>query len=128
MHRYRLLRILSLLAFWGLLVGCDATTKKPANLIAADKMVNILADIHLAESKVARMNLHSTDSANFVYKRLEKGIFKKYQIDTSAYNKSYVYYSSQPAELEALYQRVVEKLQKQATPKAVTTKDTAKKG
>ena len=124
MHRYKLPRLVPVWALLTLLTACDFTDKKPGNLIPADKMVNVLAEVHLAESKVSRLNLRGTDSANLVYKRLEQAIFKKYQVDTSAYTKSYIYYSSHPAEFEVLYQRVVEKLQKRTAPK----KDTTKKG
>lgn len=130
MHRHKSPRLLVPLTLLSLFIGCAPVDEKPDNLIPADKMANVLAEIHIAESKVSRLNIRSTDSANVVYKRLERGIFKKFAVDTSAYNKSYAYYSSHPAELEALYQQVVAKLQKQSSAKHAPAdsmkRDTAK--
>ncbi|WP_229201705.1 DUF4296 domain-containing protein [Arsenicibacter rosenii] len=86
--------------------------QKPDNLIPPDKMADVLTEIHLAESRVSRLNLRSLDSSNLVYQRLEGQIFKKFAVDTSAYRKSYAYYSSHPVELEGVYKQVTEKLQK----------------
>lgn len=80
-------------------------------------MAAILTDVHLAETRVSRMGLASSDSANVVYKRLERQIFTKHKVDATAYEKSYIYYSSHPREMESLYKRIVEKLQKQMDTK-----------
>lgn len=88
------------------------TTSKPDNLVAPERMAQILAEVHITEARVSRMGLRSSDSSAIVYKRLEQNIYKKYQVDTAAYAKSYTYYSTHPAELEAIYNEVVEKLKK----------------
>lgn len=108
-----------LLLLSGLLVMACGTPgdDRPANLLDEDRMVAILVDVHLAENRVSRLGLPSSDSANVVYKRLERQIFKKHGVDTSAYEKSYVYYSSHPREMEAIYKRIVETLQKQLDTK-----------
>ena len=101
-----------LLGGW-LFVACTAPEdKQPDNLISEAQMTAILTDIHLAESQVSRMALGSSDSSNIVYKRLEKQIFKKFKVDTSAYTKSYVFYSSHPRQMEEIYKQVVENLKK----------------
>ena len=101
-----------LLGGW-LLVACAAPEdKQPDNLISEAQMTAILTDIHLAESQVSRMGLGSSDSSNMVYKRLEKQIFQKFKVDTSAYTKSYVFYSSHPRRMEEIYKQVVENLKK----------------
>lgn len=110
-----LIKVIKSLAWIGLLLigwSCGPSgDKPPANLIAEDKMVDILTDIHLAESRVSKLSLGSPDSSAIVYKRLERDIFKKYKVDTSTYNTSYMYYSSRPKLLEEIYQQVVDKLQ-----------------
>jgi len=100
-----------LLLFGGLLTGCQTTDDKPDNLVDTDKMARILTDVHLAENRVSRLGIPSTDSANLVYKRLEKQILRRHSVDTSAYEKSYVYYSSHPREMEIIYKQIVAKLQ-----------------
>ena len=82
----------------------------PDNLITPDKMASILADIHLAEAHVGKLNMRNSDSAAIVFKRLQSRAFTNARVDTSAYAKSYVYYSSHPAELARIYEQVIEKL------------------
>lgn len=77
-------------------------------------MSAILTEIHLAEARVSRMSLGSADSSNIVYKRLEKQIFKKLKVDTSAYTKSYVYYSSHPRQMETIYTKIADNLKKKS--------------
>jgi len=75
-------------------------------------MAAVLTEIHLAEARVSRLGLGSMDSSNMVYKRLERQIFQKFKVDTSAYSKSYVYYSSHPLQMEAIYKQITENLKK----------------
>ncbi|WP_041616529.1 DUF4296 domain-containing protein [Spirosoma linguale] len=101
-----------LLSGW-LVAACTAPENKPPeHLLTQDQMASILIDVHLAEAKISRINLHSTDSANIVYKHLEGAIFKKNGVDTATYRKSYIFYSSHPADMEAIYKRVTEELKK----------------
>lgn len=94
------------------LSGCSFSDQKPDNLIPPDKMADVLSEIHMAESRVSRLNLRSIDSSNIVYQRLESQLFKKLSVDTAAYRASFAYYSAHPAELEGVYKQVTEKLQK----------------
>ena len=96
-------------------------TERPDNLVDEDRMVAILTEVHLNEAKVGKLNLRSSDSSNLVYKRLERQLLKKYDVDTSAYSRSYIYYASHPEAMERLYKRVVEKLQ----PPSVTATTSA---
>ena len=114
MHRNRLSIHLWMLLLSGWLLGsCTAPEdKKPDNLINADKMTSILTEVHLAETRVSRLGLRSIDSSNIVYKHLETRFLKQFGVDTATFRTSYVYYSSHPYELEAIYKRVVENLKK----------------
>ncbi len=106
-----------LLGIW-LLAACTAPDdKRPDNLIPDDQMADILTEVHLAEARVSRFSLRSIDSSNIAYKHLESQIFKKFGVDTATYRKSYIFYSSHPADMEAIYQRVTEKLKKQTEAK-----------
>lgn len=106
---------------WRLLVGgwlmaaCTAPEdERPDNLIAQDKMVDILTEVHIAESKVSRLSLGSLDSSNIAYKHLESQIFRKFAVDTAVYRKSYIFYSSHPSDMEAIYKQVTERLKQRA--------------
>ena len=104
----------SLLLFGWLLTACTAPEdKRPDNLVSENQMADILTEVHIAEARVSRMSLRSVDSSNLAYKRLENQIFKKVGIDTANYRKSYIFYSSHPADMEAIYKQVTEKLNKQ---------------
>lgn len=99
----------------GLLMACTAPEdKQPDNLIPESRMATILTQIHLIESRVSRMGLGSSDSSNIVYKRLERQVFRELRVDTSAYTKSYVYYSSHPRRMETIYKQVTENLKKKS--------------
>ena len=119
MYRNQCQRRLSslLLGIW-LLAACTAPEdKRPGNLIPDDQMADILTEVHLAEAQISRLSLRSIDSSNIAYKHLESQIFKKFGVDTATYRKSYIFYSSHPADMEAIYQRVTEKLRKQTEAK-----------
>lgn len=94
--------------------------ERPDKLIPADKMAAILTEVHMAESQVSRLGLRSVDSSNVAYKHLERAIYKKFGVDTGTYNKSYIYYSSHPREMETVYQRVVENLKVRTQSKKTT--------
>lgn len=107
-----------LLAGTLLVSACQpAEDKRPDNMIPREQMADILADIHLAEARVSRLGLGSSDSSNIVYKRLEKQILKKFKVNTAAYTDSYIYYSAHPVEMDTLYKRVLEILKKKAAVK-----------
>lgn len=91
-------------------------TQAPDNLIPIDKMVKILTEVHLAESRVSRLGLTAADSSAMVYKRLEGQIYKKLDVDTAAYHRSYTYYAANPTKLEAIYKEVVKNFQEKITP------------
>lgn len=105
-------RVVLVLTSLGLITACQAPEDaRPDNLIPTDRMAAILTEVHLTESQVSRMGLRSVDSSTIVYKRLEKGIYRKFKVDTTTYNKSYIYYSSHPREMEALYKQVIKNLE-----------------
>lgn len=114
MHRYSFLRYLGTLLLGGwLATACtNPTDRKPDGLIDEGKMASILTEVHIAEARVGRLSLTSIDSSQMAYKHLETKIFKKFGVDTSAYRKSYIFYSSHPADMEVIYKQVTDNLQK----------------
>ena len=110
-------------------MACTAPEdKQPDNLIPESRMATILTEVHLIESQVSRIGLKTSDSSNIVYKRLENQVFRKFQVDTSAYTKSYIYYSSHPRQMEVIYKQVTESLKKKmdAQQKQLHTKKPAR--
>ena len=80
-------------------------------------MADILTEVHMAEARISRINLRSVDSSHIAYKHLEDQIFRKFGVDTATYRKSYIFYSSHPTNMEAIYKQVTEKLQKKTKMK-----------
>ncbi|GAB3986779.1 hypothetical protein GCM10028807_04920 [Spirosoma daeguense] len=124
MHRNRYIADLrNLLLIVGLVTGCtNLEDARPDNLIPEDKMVAILTEIHLTEAQVSRMSLAAIDSSNIVYKYLETKLFKKMQVDTAAYRKSYNYYSTHPKEMEAIYKQITKNLERRIDTKKTPQK------
>ncbi|MBC8153645.1 MAG: DUF4296 domain-containing protein, partial [Bacteroidetes bacterium] len=108
--------LLACLLTWACQPPGNDRTLQPDNLIPADKMAQILTEVHLAESRVSKLGLSASDSSAMVYKRLERQIHKKLNVDTAAYNRSYTYYAANPAKLEAIYKEVVKNLEQKITP------------
>ncbi|GAB3267992.1 hypothetical protein GCM10027347_37220 [Larkinella harenae] len=119
-------RLLGLLLLTGWVLACqNSVVEAPKNLIPEEKMVQVLTEIHLAEARVTKMNRVSQDSNTLIYKRLEMRVFKKYQVDTAAYSKSYTYYSSNPEQLADIYKQVTEELERRK--KLTDSTETGKK-
>lgn len=96
-----------------LLLGCQAPEdQKPDDLISEDRMVDILTEVHLAESQTSRLSLGSIDSSRVAYKHIETKLFQKMKVDTSVYSRSFIFYSSHPKYMERIYQNVVDRLKK----------------
>lgn len=94
-----------------ILLSCDKPpVEKPADLIGEEQMIDLLTDIHLAEATF--MNRHYQDSllsnsssANFYY-----SVLKKHQVADTVFEKSYVFYLSQPKKFEKMYRLVMNNL------------------
>jgi hypothetical protein len=91
-------------------VSCEeSVVPKPENLIKEKQMIEMLADIHLAEATFTRFRYDSTmqnsTSADFYYTILDK-----YQIPDSVFERSFVYYASTPKSFEEMYRKVMNKL------------------
>lgn len=91
--------------------ACQEEPEVPKGTISEAKMADILTDIHLLEARIGRLNLTSLDSSTIVTEHLKQKIFKKYTTDSAAYNRSYQFYSTNPAFLERIYADVVKKLE-----------------
>ncbi|QRR04273.1 DUF4296 domain-containing protein [Dyadobacter sandarakinus] len=94
-----------------LLAGCGGDNTLPANTLSEEQMSNILADIHLAESRVNRLQLRSLDSSLMLFNRLKSDIWKKYKVDTLAYRESYNYYMTHPEVMTRIYEKVGKKIE-----------------
>jgi len=102
--------VIILAFFVSVFVSCDREViKKPYHLIKEKQMINMLVDIHLAEATFNHLRYDSivknSSSVNFYYSVLEK-----YEVPDSVFEKSFVYYASNPKNFEKMYREVMTKL------------------
>jgi hypothetical protein len=100
-----------------LLTSCQDEPEVPAGTIPEPKMAQILVDMHLLEARVGRLGLTSLDSSTIVTEHLKRNLFKKYNTDSAAYNRSYQFYSTNPVFMERIYTDVVKQLEKRQKKK-----------
>jgi hypothetical protein len=84
--------------------------KKPEVLLQENKMIRLLVDIHIAEATYINRRhrdpqVDRSSSVDFYYSVLEK-----HQIPDSVFEKSFVFYASQPRKFERMYRKVMNEL------------------
>ncbi len=86
--------------------------KIPDSIIKMDVMIDVMTDVHLAESasqeikKVDSIPVNRVDSLQNYYDY----IFSYYNIDSSDFRRSYKYYVNQPLLMNYMYGEILEKL------------------
>ncbi|TAG59524.1 MAG: DUF4296 domain-containing protein [Cytophagales bacterium] len=91
------------------LFACNNASKKPDHIIDEDKMVRLLIEIHICETKSTQSFLYG-DTSKVVYAKLESELFKKMGVTKSNYEDSYQYYMKNLIEFDLMYSRVVDSL------------------
>lgn len=109
--------LFSFLLLGALLSGCKDEPQVPEGTLSEEKMSQILTDIHLLEARIGRLNMPSLDSSTVITEYLKGKIFKKYGTDSVAYNRSYKFYSTNPAFMERIYGEIVKELEKRQKKK-----------
>lgn len=94
-----------------LFYACDKPVyEKPAELIKENQMINMLVDIHIAEAihntrGYSDSLMNNTSSEDFYY-----SVLAKYNVADSVFEKSFVFYASNPKNFEKMYRQVMNKL------------------
>jgi hypothetical protein len=81
----------------------------PADLLPKERLVPLLADLHVLEAQVEGSRL-STDSARALFLAQQKELLWKREISDSAFQRSYRYYSIHGKDLNDIYTAVVDTL------------------
>lgn len=100
-------KILVLLTF--VLLGCEKKNKEIPGLLSKEKMINILIDIHILESKIELLFIPK-DSGILIFNTFEREIFEEYQVSKEGYIKSYQYYLENMSGMSEIYTAVVDSL------------------
>lgn len=92
-----------------MVVSCaEKVVEEPENLIPKEKMVDILHDLAILNATKttigAKLDESGIDIMEFLY--------KKYQIDSTQFSESDLYYASLPLEYQAIYTEVETRLDK----------------
>ena len=107
-----------LLSLCFLLVSCGEKKDIPStevaiptdSLISSEKMIHILADVHMIEAALLlerNESIESKDKPGLYY----RGIFNKYHISQSRYDENLRYYRQNPAIMVKMYDRVIDELE-----------------
>jgi hypothetical protein len=89
-----------------LLFACH---RSPQGIIKPDVMANVLTEVHLADGEM--LDIPQIPDSMYKYgmgKYLQ--IFKKYQVDSAEFRKSYIYYTKHPGQMSDIYDAVLKKL------------------
>ena len=88
-------------------------TPQPANLIAKEAMVSLLADVHQLEAQVENSHLQP-DSARALFQAEQKKLLWQRKVSDSTMQRSYRYYSNHGKDLPEIYQAVIDTLKERA--------------
>jgi hypothetical protein len=86
-----------------LIVSCK-DSELPKDLIAEEKMIQIIADLHIIDGYMA--TLVYTDSTRINGKNFYATVYKSHNTTRTEYEKSLKYYSMDPVRLDSMYNRV----------------------
>jgi len=89
--------------------SCTSRTiyKKPKNLVSKEQMVDLWVDITIANGARNKKNKKAQREINYM-----PFIYKKYNIDSTRFMESNIYYTSKIEEYEKMFQEVEVKLKK----------------
>jgi hypothetical protein len=91
-----------------LITGCRTETEKK-DVLSEEKMVKVLMEIYLAETKAGRAGI-PYDSIKQIFPKLETLVFEKMKVSDDLFKNSMQYYFEHPKQLEHIYSAVVDSL------------------
>ena len=90
-----------------LLTSCrQETTALPKDLISREKMIQVLADVHITEAAIYYKNGHG-DKVDNKAPEYYQYIFSKQGITEKQFRESFDYYLHQEAQLDKIYEDVI---------------------
>jgi hypothetical protein len=102
---------LSILAglFFALMPAGCTVEKEGKDVLSEEKMIKVLMEMYIAESKASRMGI-AYDSTKVIFPKFEAMVFEKMDVSDSVFKKSMQYYFAHPKRLERIYSAVVDSL------------------
>lgn len=100
------MRYLVLTAVLLFFLGCSKKPPTPLP-IPEEKMIQILADVHIAEAAIAELKQKHRDSIAPLY---YDQIFTIHNVDSSLFNQTFAILQAEPHRLNKMYETVFERL------------------
>ncbi len=116
--------VIKRLIYIGLLcftVSC-AQKERPENVFSPDKMADVMLDVHLTQG-ITQARILTRDSALVSSEALTSFIYEKHQITEEDYLRSFDWYSDHLKDFDAVYARVIEKLNQMEAARMVDPVD-----
>lgn len=99
--------ILFIITICGGIFSCkEKDIQKPENLIPKRKMIEMLADVHLAKA-ISQRQYDVPDSVKLTSTDLYYSVLAKHNVPDSVFARSVIYYSSHPKLYEKMYNDVI---------------------
>ena len=98
------MKVFKILLFLVTLVSACEPDNKPKDLIEQKKMILIMTDLHIMDGYMSTIIYN--DSTRMNTKNLYATIYKTHKTTKESYEESLKYYSSKPALLDTMYNRV----------------------
>lgn len=96
------------------LVACKEerkTAERPANILDREAFVSVMVDMQLIEAMYNRQLSQDEDTvAKDKMYPFMKEIFIKHEIDQEKFDESFEWYTTQPLEMDAVYEEVMNRL------------------
>lgn len=95
--------------------SCSKSKKEftiPEDVIPKEKMVKVLADVHVAEAAINLRNVQ-VGNARELNASMYKDVFLKHGISKDDFEKSYIFYSENSALFNEVYDNVITELTRQ---------------
>lgn len=85
--------------------------KGPNGVINHDQMVSLLTEVHVVDGRTYGVNQSQDSLTKYGTARFD-AVFKRFNTDSSEFIRSLKYYSTQPAELQKMYEQIMTNLKK----------------
>lgn len=90
-----------------LMLSCESKTKieKPENLLTKRQMIELLTDMHFANSTSGINNIHEEKNRNYM-----SLVYEKYKVDSVQFAESNLYYAANVDEYEDIFLKVEKRI------------------
>ena len=92
--------------------SCNEETNIPSGILEPNQMIDVMEDIYIAEGIVSSSDIINKEAERQKAIDYYSIIYKKHNIDSLQYRKSFEYYCQHPALMQDVNEQVINRLQK----------------